>query len=107
MVGNPADPQSVKQITPDKLPEDAVAVLVWREGVEDTLTMIVSKASWLKNYQIVKKHGQFLPDHVYEFESEQNANGRKSVFQIQDVKSWGANIHSPIIQVAKPPKLVT
>ena len=99
--GNPANPQGANQISPDQLPVDAVALLIWRGFTADTLTLIITKESWEKNKAIVKDDGGFHAERLYEFESGQNAAGRSSFFQIQEVIGWGANVGSSI---KTPPK---
>ncbi len=106
MAPNSNDPASFKDV--NALPDDAVALLVWREGFGgQPLTIIITQASWDMNKKRLMSDGQqFFPDHVYEFESPTNEGGRKSIFHLQKVIGWCANIHSGIVQIAKPKLLV-
>lgn len=81
------------------LPSDAVALLVWREGFgPQPLTIVVSKRSWEMNQKVVADAGsQFHPDRIYEFESPTNPKGRKTIFHLQKVIGWAANIDTGIV----------
>lgn len=89
----------------EDLPEDAVALLVWRKFTgPQPMTIVVTKASWEMNRKVVMNAGsQFLPERVYEFDSPTSPNGRRTTFMLQDVIGWAANVHSSIIQA--PPGL--
>jgi len=104
MTPNTNDPATLKDV--NQLPDDAVALLVWRDGFgPQPLTIIISQASWDTNKERVKKAGRFQAEFLYEFESPTNEQGRKSTFHLQKVIGWCANVHSGIVQVKKP-KLV-
>lgn len=105
MAPNSNDPAAFKDV--NALPDDAVALLIWRNDFGgQPLTIIITRASWDMNKERLMKDGhQFFPEHVYEFESPVNEQGRKSIFHLQKVIGWCANIHTGIKLVAKP-KLV-
>ena len=83
----------------DELPDDQVALLVWRKDFgPQPITVVVSRQSWDMNKKIVMDVGfAFLPDRIYEFESPVNAMGRKSIFHFQNVTSWIANVGTGIV----------
>lgn len=93
-VVNPTGAASV-----DDLPNDAVALLVWREitGAQP-MTAVVTRASWEMNKKVVMDAGfKFEPGRIYEFESPTNEGGRKTIFHLQGVTGWMANIHTGIV----------
>lgn len=96
MAPNSNDPANFPDV--NALPEDAVALLVWREGFgPQPLTIIVSRASWDMNKKVLADAGMaFNPDRIYEFESPTNEHGRKSIFHLQKVIGWCGNVHSGI-----------
>lgn len=99
------DPTALKDV--NQLPDDAVSLLVWRDGFgPQPLTIIISKASWDMNRERVGMAERFKPDSIYEFESPTNEQGRKSIFHLQKVIGWCANVHSGIISVKKPKLMV-
>lgn len=78
------------------IPSDAVVLLVWRRfsGAEP-FTIIVTPASWVMNKQVVVNAGfSFDPERIYEFESPPDKKGRKTIFHLQDVIGWAANVHT-------------
>lgn len=81
------------------LPEDAVALLVWRKFTgPQPLTIVVTKASWEMNKKVVMDSGAtFNPNRIYEFDSPTGPTGRKTTFHLQDVVGWAANVHSGIV----------
>ncbi len=97
------NPTNVSEV--ENLPQDAVALLVWRKFCgPQPMTLVVTKASWEMNKKVVMDAGmQFVPERIYEFESPTNSKGRKTIFYLQDVLGWAANFHSSIIQA--PPGL--
>ena len=99
-VMNPTDVREVED-----LPNDAVALLVWRKFTgPQPMTIVVTKASWEMNRKVVMDQGAcFNPDRIYEFDSPTNPAGRRTTFMLQDVIGWAANVHSSIIQA--PPGL--
>lgn len=95
-VVNPTDVTSV-----DDLPKDAVALLVWREitGAQPT-TIIITRASWDINKKVVVDAGSvFDPKRIYAFESPTNSKGRKTVFHLQGIVGWMANVDTGIVPV--------
>lgn len=89
------------QQSPEELPNDAVAVLVWRKFTgPQPLTIVVTKDSWERNRDLVRKTN-FVADTVYEFHSPQSPAGRTSVFQLTDVVGWAGNVHSSIVAAPK------
>lgn len=84
-----------------ELPPDAVALLVWREGLgPQPLTVVVSKQSWEMNQKVIREAGMvFNRERVYEFESPTGPQGRKTVFHFQGVTSWAANYDTGIVPV--------
>ncbi len=104
--GNPTpgpNPTNASEV--EDLPQDAVALLVWRRFTgPQPMTIVVTKASWEMNRKVVMDAGAtFLPERVYEFDSPTNPRGRRTTFMLQDVIGWAANVHSSII--AAPPGL--
>jgi len=93
-VMNPTDVEGMKDI-----PEDAVALLVWRKDLgPQPLTVVVTRASWDMNKKVLMDHGmQFNPERVYEFDSPTNLKGRKTIFHFQGVTSWAGNVFTGII----------
>ena len=89
----------------EDLPKDAVALLVWREFTgAQPMTIVVTKASWDMNRKAVMNDGaKFIPNRIYEFDSPTNPKGRKTIFMLQDVIGWAANVDTGI--VAAPPGL--
>ena len=90
---------SVRATELEDLPKDAVALLVWRTftGVQP-MTLVVTKASWEMNKKVIVNAGfTFVEDRIYEFESPVNPKGRKTVFHLQDVVGWAANVDTGII----------
>jgi hypothetical protein len=76
------------------LDNETVALLVWRGFMgAQPMTIVVSRKSWLANQKIVDDHHAFNPNQIYTFESPVNTEGRQSVFHLQDVVSWAANVH--------------
>ena len=97
------DPPKAEQM--EDLPQDAVALLVWRNFTgAQPMTLVVTKASWEMNKKAVMDDGaKFNPDRIYEFDSPTNPQGRRTTFHLQGVTGWAANVHSTIIQA--PPGL--
>ena len=60
------------------------------------MTIVVSKEAWDRNKKIVKSSRQFHEDQVYTFESPVNGEGRQSVFHLQDVIGWAANVAAEV-----------
>ena len=81
------------------LPQDHVALLVWREITgPQPMTIIVTRASWDTNKKVVMEAGaKFEPSRIYEFESPINDQGRKTIFHFQGVVGWMANIGTGIV----------
>lgn len=106
MAPNSNDPAQHSDV--NSLPDDCVALLIWRDGFEmNPLTIIITQASWDMNKKRLMDDGaQFFPEHVYEFESPVNEAGRKSIFHLQKVIGWCANIHTGILQIKKPALVV-
>ncbi len=100
-----AGAQSAPVMNPTKasevedLPQDAVALLVWRKFTgPQPMTIVVTKASWEMNRKVVMNAGaQFLPERVYEFDSPTNPKGRRTTFMLQDVIGWAANVDTGIV----------
>jgi hypothetical protein len=85
---------------PVDLPPDAVAIMVWRDGFgPQPITIVISRASWDTNHKKVIDDNRFNPDSVYVFESPINGQGRKTVFHLQNVIGWAANISTGIVPV--------
>lgn len=78
----------------EDLPDDAVALLVYRGFTgPQPMTIVVTLASWLMNKQVLMDGGmKFDKDRIYEFESPTNPKGRRTTFHLQDVTGWAANI---------------
>lgn len=93
-IENPTGASEVEQ-----LPEDAVALLVWRKFTgPQPMTIVVTRASWEMNKKVVMDGGAtFNSDRIYEFDSPTNPKGRRTTFLLQDVIGWAANIHSGVI----------
>jgi hypothetical protein len=91
------NPTGAKEM--EDLPRDAVALLVWRGFTgPQPMTLVVSRASWDMNRKVVMDQGsQFNRERIYEFESPTNPKGRKTVFHLQDVVSWAANVDTGIV----------
>lgn len=87
----------------EELPNDAVALLVWRKFTgAQPMTIVVTKASWEMNKKVVVDTGmQFIPERIYEFDSPPNPQGRKTTFHLQDVIGWAANVHTGVIPAPK------
>jgi len=87
------------QFIVEDLPEDAVALLVWRNFTgNQSMTLVVTKASWEMNKKVVMDAGfTFMEGRIYEFESPTNPKGRKTIFHLQDVVGWVANVDTGII----------
>ncbi len=83
----------------DDLPSDHIALLVWREITgPQPMTIVITRASWEMNKKVIMDAGfKFLPDRIYEFESPTNSNGRKTIFHLQGVVGWMANINTGIV----------
>lgn len=93
-VVNPTDVTSV-----DDLPKDAIALLVWREitGAQP-MTIVITRASWEMNKKVMMDAGfVFDPKRIYEFESPTNSKGRKTIFHLQGIVGWMANVYTGII----------
>ena len=104
MAPNSNDPASFQDV--NALPDDAVALLVWREDFGgQPLTIIITRGSWEMNKKVVMDAGMTFGDRIYEFESPVNEQGRKTIFHLEKVIGWCANFHTGIMQIAKP-KLV-
>lgn len=86
----------------EDLPQDAVALLVWRKFTgPQPMTVVVTKASWEMNKKVVMDQGAtFNPDRIYEFDSPTNPKGRRTTFMLQDVIGWAASVDTGIV---KPP----
>ncbi len=99
-VMNPTNASEVED-----LPQDAVALLVWRKFTgPQPMTIVVTKASWEMNRKVVMDQGStFHPDRIYEFDSPTNPKGRRTTFMLQDVVGWAANVDTGIVQ--PPPGL--
>ena len=82
----------------DDLPEDAVALLVWRKFTgPQPMTIIVTKESWDKNKKaVMDTGGVFHYERIYEFESPVNLKGRQTTFHLQDVIGWAANVGTDV-----------
>lgn len=95
------NPTSVSSV--DDLPADQVALMVWREITgPQPMTIIITRASWDMNKKVVMDAGAiFVPSRIYEFESPINDQGRKTIFHLQGVVGWMANIGTGIIVPAK------
>lgn len=76
------------------LPKNAVALLVWRKFAgAQPMTIVVTKESWEMNKKTVMDGGAtFNPDRIYEFDSPTSPKGRKTIFHLQDVIGWAANL---------------
>ena len=100
-MSNVSLPAGAAGISPEDLPEDAVALLVWRKFAgPNPMTVVVTKDSFEKNRaRVAKVGGTFNPDSIYTFEGPVSPSGRKTTFQFQDVISWAGNYHSGIIPV--------
>ncbi len=97
----PPNAGAPNQQSPEELPKDAVAVLVWRKFTgPQPLTIVVTKDSWENNRKRAAKIG-FSPETVFTFESPQSAAGRTSIFQLTDVVGWAGNVHSSIVLAPK------
>jgi len=85
----------------EDLPSDAVALLVWRTFTgAQPMTLVVTKASWEMNEEVIIHAGfKFVEGRIYEFESPINPEGRKTIFHLQDVIGWAANVDTGIIPV--------
>ncbi len=85
----------------DDLPEDAVALLVWRKFTgPQPMTIIVTRASWEENRKVVMATGGvFHYERIYEFESPVNLKGRRTTFHLQDVIGWAANVDTGIVPI--------
>lgn len=105
MAPNENDPAAFDNV--NSLPDDAVALLIWREDFGgQPLTIIISQASWDATKKRIMNDGHhFNVDSAYEFESPTNAQGRKSLFYLQKVIGLCANVHTGIVPAPKP-KLV-
>ena len=95
-VVNPTNVTSV-----DDLPKDHIALLVWREITgPQPLTIIITRKSWDMNKQVIMDNGfQFEPKRIYEFESPTTKGGRKTIFHLQGVVGWMANLDTGIMPV--------
>ena len=93
-VVNPTNVTSV-----DNLPSDHIALLVWREITgPQPMTIIITRQSWDMNKKVVRDDGfKFEPNRIYEFEGPTTSKGRKTIYHLQGVVGWMANIHSGII----------
>ena len=93
-VVNPTNASSV-----DDLPVDHIALMVWREITgPQPMTIIITRASWDMNRKVVMDAGaKFEPNRIYEFESPVNEKGRKTIFHLQGVVGWMANLDTGIV----------
>jgi hypothetical protein len=89
-IANPTQATGVED-----LPDDAVALLVYRGFTgPNPMTIVVTEESWEMNKKVVIDAGmKFEPDRIYEFESPINPAGRRTTFHLQDVVGWAANTH--------------
>lgn len=94
-----ADVQNPTGVLPDvnKLPNDAVALIIWRKDHPQPMPVIVTRESFERNRHLVETKKMFMPETVYIFDSPTNEQGRKSVFQFSGVTSWVGNYHSGIV----------
>ena len=84
----------------EEMPQDAVALVVWRTITgPNPMTIVVTRDSWDENRDHVANLGFFEPTFTYQFESPVNPKGRKTVFQLQGVVSWAAHVYTGIIPV--------
>ena len=93
-------PEAAPIINPTKatgmedLPEDVVALLVWRNFTgNQPMTIVVTKESWMRNHKIAQSSRLFHPDRIYIFDSPVNEAGRQTVFQLQGIVGWAANVY--------------
>ncbi len=79
----------------EDLPDDAVALLVYRGFTgPNPMTIVVTRASWDMNKKVLMDAGMtFDKERIYEFESPINPTGRKTTFHLMDVIGWAANTH--------------
>ena len=98
-----APPQAAPIMNPTQatgvvdLNDDTVALLVWRKFMGATpMTIVVSREAWERNEKIIANHHTFQLNTVYTFESPVNAEGRQSVFHLQDVIGWAANVKADV-----------
>lgn len=96
-----ANPTGAQQMA--DLPDDAVALLVWRTITGPSpMTFVVTRASWDMNRKVVIDAGSvFVAERIYEFESPTNEQGRKTIFHFQGVVSWAGNIATGIVPAPK------
>jgi len=94
---NVVNPTNVTSV--DDLPAGHIALLVWREITgPQPMTIIITRASWDMNKKVVMDAGfKFEPGRIYEFESPTTEGGRKTIFHLQGVVGWMANIDTGIV----------
>lgn len=99
----PPAPNPAQATGVEDLPDDAVALLVWRKFTgPQPMTIVVTRASWNMNKKVLMDAGmKFDSERVYEFDSPVNPKGRKTTFCLQDVIGWAANVHTGIIPAPK------
>ena len=78
----------------EELPNDAVALVVWRECTgPQPMTVVVTRDSWERNRKFAVREGKIDPERAYVFESPINHLNRQSTFFLQGVTSWVGNVY--------------